>query len=211
MELLGLKIEEPLAWELGRSLSEAEARTPGQSPVSHVKKLRERHHALARMLAAGMMPQECGQALGYCPSRISILQNDPSFKELLEFYKGNLNSAVMDIQAKLGLLAGDTISELQDRLEDEPESFKNTELTELLKATTDRIGFGPSSTVKNLSVVATATLDELKKQVLGSQRGQIIDITQGQNEAHDPQTPVRGETLRVAGGNSPSEAESQGS
>jgi hypothetical protein len=175
---------EALRFEVLRELTGAEASLPGGEQVRAVAKMRQRHHTLARLLASGEAPGSAAVLSGYCSSRVSVLQNDPSFQELLAFYQGRLTIEALDMKAKLGTLAADVVSELQDRIEDEPGSFKNTELTELLKASCDRIGLGPTSTVKSFNVNATSTLAELKARVLAEQKGHVETEDYGTPERH---------------------------
>ena len=63
--------------------------TEGQLVTSQtptLARLRGIHHEIARLLATGLSPAEVSACTGYSPSRISTLQADPSFKELLTFY-----------------------------------------------------------------------------------------------------------------------------
>src|SRR5687768_16258292 len=50
---------------------------------SHIQRLSERHHALARCLASGLSVADACAITGYTPSRVSILKGDPSFEELI--------------------------------------------------------------------------------------------------------------------------------
>src|SRR5690606_35166333 len=49
----------------------------------------ERHHAMGRMLAGGMKPGEVAVEVGMLRSRMSILQDDPTFQEVVAFYRDN--------------------------------------------------------------------------------------------------------------------------
>lgn len=180
----GAGASEGLRFEILRELSAGEAALRGGEQVSPVKRLRQRHHTLARLLASGETPGNAAVLAGYCSSRVSILQNDPSFQELLTFYQGRLTIEALDMKAKLGTLAADVVSELQDRIEENPDGFKNTELTELLKASCDRIGLGPTSTVKSFNVNATSTLAELKARVLAEQKGNVETEDYATQERH---------------------------
>ena len=50
------------------------------------KKLRYKHHALARSLAAGMQESAAAAITGFAPVTVSILKRDPAFAELVRFY-----------------------------------------------------------------------------------------------------------------------------
>jgi hypothetical protein len=101
-------------------------------------KLRHQHHMLARLLAEGRKPQEVMAITGYSGSRISILQNDPAFKELVAYYQSNTQEVYLDMHSRLATLGEATIEELRERLEDNPEGFSQKELMALAELTLDR-------------------------------------------------------------------------
>jgi hypothetical protein len=117
---------------------------PRETTAPPIKKLRERHHALARMLASGLAPGEAGIACGYSGSRVSILQGDPAFKELVGHYRAGAAERYFDGHSVMAELHIDAVEELRERLEDDAESFSHGQLMELAKLTADRTGFGPS-------------------------------------------------------------------
>lgn len=145
---LGLDIRE---LELTDRAEASQLQSTGAKAIG-VKRLRERHHALARLLAQGVKPGEAALIAGYCPSRVSILQRDPAFQELLTHYRSQMNLAAIDLGTRLGHLGSTAIEELQERLEEAPETFTNRELMEASELAADRTGYGPQSTTKNLNV-----------------------------------------------------------
>src|ERR1700742_1249618 len=62
--------------------------TTKRAPV--VLRLRESHHMLARMFAAGLRQKEIVERTGYSASRISTLYADPAMKELIASYAAKL-------------------------------------------------------------------------------------------------------------------------
>lgn len=122
------------------------------SKPSALKRLSERHHALARNLASGMSPGDAGITCGYSASRVSILQDDPAFRELLEFYREDVNKQYRDLHTRLSGLALDAAEELAERLEEDPTQFSIGQLQETLRLGADRTGYGPQSSSTNLNV-----------------------------------------------------------
>jgi len=122
------------------------------SEPSALKRLSERHHALARNLASGMEAGEAGLVAGYVASRVSILQNDPAFKELVEFYRRDVTMQYRDLHQKLAGLSLDAAEMLAERLEEEPEKVSIGQLMEITKMGADRTGFGPQSSSTNINV-----------------------------------------------------------
>lgn len=125
-----------------------------QAPA--LKRLSERHHALARTLAAGTGESEAAIICGYSLSRVSILKDDPAFKELLAFYRDDVNRQYADFHEELAGLSKDATAELRVRLEEDMEAEEKKislgQLIELTKLGADRTGFGPQSNTTNLNV-----------------------------------------------------------
>lgn len=151
----------PLVAVVERKLTPADldlAAAPKGTTPPNVIKLRDRHHALARAIANGVSQNEAAVVAGYSPSRVSILLSDPSFKELVEHYRGQKNEQYRDFHSQLAHLASTASDELLDRLEDEPEKFDNEALLKIVTVTADRTGYGPQS--KNLNVNVNVDLAE---------------------------------------------------
>ena len=121
-----------------------------QAPA--IKRLSERHHALARNLAGGMAPGDAAIVCGLSSSRVSILQADPAFRELVLFYRSAVQAEYRDLHVRLSGLALDAADELAGRLEEDPESLSTGQLMEVVKMGADRTGFGPQSSSTNLNV-----------------------------------------------------------
>lgn len=162
-------------------------------------KLRTRHHHLARLLAEGLSNAECQLITGYSPARISILKNDPAFADLVEYYSEQVKEVYINVHQRLAGLGLDVLEELQQRLEEKPESFTHTELRQLMETSMDRGGYGPKSTQVhevggNLSELLTA----VKEEVRNKQNGRIKTL-----DAQALPSPSR---VTGSGGNSLGEA-----
>lgn len=141
--------------EVLRELSQSDLRlleTERAIQPTHVQRITDRHHALARCLATGMSATEAGLVTGYTGSRISVLRGDPSFEELIAFYQGEKARPVLDLQERMTSLALDATAELQDRLELDPEKVSTDQLLDTIKLTADRTGNGPRQTNVNVNV-----------------------------------------------------------
>lgn len=147
------------------------------SKPSALKRISERHHALARNLAAGMSPGEAAIVCGYDLSRVSILQADPTFKELLEFYRKDVDATYRGLHERLFGLAMDAAEELSVRLEEEPEKVSVGQLLEVVKMGADRTGHGPQSTSTNLNVNVDLAnrLEEARKRVKERRFSPVIE------------------------------------
>lgn len=144
-----------------------------QTPT--LARLRGIHHDIARQLASGLTPVEVAAATGYSLSRISVLQNDPSFKELLSFYASKKEEAFVDVQKRMAVLGLDAASELADRLETKPETLSNSQLIEITKVSLDRAGYAPVQKSVNMGVQITADELESLRKSTGGNNVRVID------------------------------------
>lgn len=129
-----------------------------------VRKLSERHHALARVIATGVTKEEAAIVAGYAYDRVATLEGDPAFQELVAFYKSKIETAFEETAVRLAGFARDVLTELQDRLEDKPNEFTNRELKELAQLAFDRTGLGPKQTVEQNVTVNLADKINLARQ-----------------------------------------------
>lgn len=160
-----------------------------------VKAMRETHHQLARLLATGMKQVEVSAITGYSQSRISILKGDPAFKELIAHYTEVQDSAYADIAGQMAALSSSAMSELRDRLEDDPAQFSNMQVLEVMKTLLDRTGFGPASKaeVKHSHLHVNADdLARVKQLVKEAQIGNVTprDISQDRRSTSPSSAPV---------------------
>lgn len=139
------------------------------SKAPALKRLSERHHALARCLASGMEPGDAAITCGYVASRVSILQADPAFQELLAFYRQSVETKYLDMHGVLAGLSLDAAMELRERLELEMQSDEKKltfgQLGELVKLGADRTGFGPQSSQVNVNVDLAGRLQAARERV----------------------------------------------
>jgi hypothetical protein len=140
----------------------------GSKPPA-LKRLSERHHALARCLASGMEPGDAAITCGYVASRVSILQADPAFQELLAFYRQDVTTKYLDMHGVLAGLSLDAAMELRERLELDIEAEEKKisvgQLMELVKVGADRTGFGPQSSQVNVNVDLAGRLQAARERV----------------------------------------------
>lgn len=144
------------------------------STAPPLKRISERHHALARHLASGMGESEAAIICRYSPSRISILKADPAFRQLLNFYQAEVRNQYIDLHSQLSGLSADAASILAERLEEEPEKISVGQLMEITKMGADRTGFGPQTSQVNINVDLAGRLEAARKRV-AEQRGKVIE------------------------------------
>lgn len=159
--------------------------TNGRAPLS---RLREPHHHLAKLLASGTAVVDASRITGYCTSRIRTLENDPAFSELIVHYREVQAAAAPDIDQAItnsALIAG---AILQERMEDDPESFSNKELLAIRDASLDRIGKGPTSKRSVEITNVSAVLSEVREMMAHESAMRIVSKT----------TPIETEYHEVA-------------
>jgi hypothetical protein len=132
----------PLTEEDAYALMESDEKT---TAPNHRKRLRTRHHEAARLMAEGKSDTEINLFTGLQPSTISVLRKDPAFKELVAHYNTVRDEKFETTHERLAALGTDAIEVIHDRLDEKPEDFDNDQLIGIIKTTTDRTGYGPSS------------------------------------------------------------------
>jgi hypothetical protein len=140
-----------------------------------ITKIRAQHHLAARLISEGRKPVEVAAITGYTPARIQQLRNDPAFQELCAHYKGQVDARYLDVHARLALLGTMATEELQERLEEDAESFSNEELRKLAETTLDRGGYGPNRSISVESRSVSVHLVEAIKAEAAS-RGQVRQL-----------------------------------
>ena len=147
----------------------------GGSAASQIKKIRDVHHQIARMLAAGFKNVEISQVTGITPQRVTQLKNDPAFIELLEFYRDNESEVFADLISRIKNLSTDALDKLHERIVEDPNQVTTRELIEVVKAGYDRSGHGPQSKVEHTGQVLNKHEIAEIKQAVDLQRGEVID------------------------------------
>lgn len=136
------RVRTPLVVTSVRELSEAdfELLAAGERGItaSPIKRITDRHHSLARLLAAGTSDLEAAAITGYTPARVTILKQSPAFQDLLALYRKDVDRIFVGVLENMAGLSRDALMELRDRLEEDPKKFSNRELLRVLTDMTDR-------------------------------------------------------------------------
>lgn len=109
------------------------------------KRMSRVHHRAAQFLAGGMQPGRVALLCGLDVATISILQSDPLFGELIEYYSLMVEDEFKTVVEEMADLNLDIVGELRFRLDSAPGNFTVTQLLEAMKALSDRTGNGPTS------------------------------------------------------------------
>lgn len=140
------------------------------TPAQEIKSLKARHHQLARLLAEGTEPGQAAVIAGYTLSRVSVLQADHAFNELVIFYRNQVTDVYLDTHKRFNHVANNALGMIEDRMEETPETFSINQLIEVAKMGADRTGHGPSATQNvNVNVGFAAKLEEARKRAQAAQ------------------------------------------
>lgn len=147
----------PVECEIVRELTPEDLGKLGQSrgvvPTS-LKKLRDSHHTIARLISTGLTDSEVCAITGYSASRISILKGDPAFAELIALYRSEVAVLEYDAMAssiaKASLLRELSLDRMIEAIEDDTATIDDAK--DFFKLTADRTGMGPATKSTNLNV-----------------------------------------------------------
>lgn len=139
------------------------------SKPSPLKRLRDSHHRLARVLATGVSQTEAAARCGMSISRVSILLADHSFADLVEVYRSAATEAFADYaDMALGNMARAEVL-VEDALESAADGPPLTlpelrPLLDLIDSRADRFGFPRATQSTNLNVSFAGRLESARKR-----------------------------------------------
>jgi hypothetical protein len=122
----------------------AALRAPKGAATPPRKKLRYKHHALARSLASGLGEATAAAITGFAPVTVSILKRDPAFAELVKFYASEEGKGFDHVRAQLLGVGQKFIEEMDRRVSRSPDELTMRDLRESGTVLLDRAGFGPA-------------------------------------------------------------------
>lgn len=165
--------------------------------LSGFERLRVLHHRVAKVLA-GFQGEVAPAAavLGMDPGRIRSLKNNPAFVELVAFYRDRQDEILLDIRARMELLAHDSLAELHERLIGAPEqSPTNQELIALTRELLDRLGHAPVQK----GVVAQVSLgaDDMARLFSTAERVKVLEDVREVPQAPPAQRESRTDQLEL--------------
>ena len=131
-----------------------------------VQRLRDPHHRVARLLAAGHRPAEVAEACGFSTIRVYNLQADPTFQNLVAEYRIDVRAAFVDAQAesftahnRVRMKALRHIEERFDRADEDNDLVPVRDALAVFSDTSDRVGIQKKSTQFNMNLDFAAKLE----------------------------------------------------
>lgn len=153
--------------------------TPSAPPAAgDLRKVRERHHSVARLLAAGVPQTVICDVTGYTASYLSTLLNAPSMQELVEHYRSR-HTAAADIIAEQLRDAGQGALQRLVEMMDSEEGLDPQALLGLAKLGFDRSGHGPQSKHTNVDVTMLVDAAEIARLNREAREAAAADILHG--------------------------------
>jgi len=160
--------------------------------------MRNAHHRLARLVAAGLRSEEILRQTGYSTSRFSNLTRDPAFMELVARYKEKVDEAWLrgvdefyETSTSNMLRAERMVEEHLDEAEESGELLPLKTLMTLTADRADRFGYGKKSTQRNENVDFAAMMEQIAR---ASGKSNVIDAKKN----YDVSKPLKIESPPLA-------------
>lgn len=116
---------------------------PDEDDPSDLKKIKEKHHHVARLVADGLKQTLVSALTGYDDAYLSVLLKAPAMIELVELYRIKNGAAIDVVTEKLKTVGLKALERLDARVE--ADELDNNELISTAKLGFDRAGHGPAS------------------------------------------------------------------
>lgn len=161
-----------------------------------IAKIRDPHHRLARLIAAGIRNSELPMRSGYSAQSIARFRGDPAFQELVSSYREKvLEAYVNGVEDYAEMVVGNAMKAermLAEKLEsaDEDEvSLPVRDLIAISRDAADRFGYGKRNTTVNVNVDFAANLERARRAQARVVEARPNVMTVGPSEPQVPVTP----------------------
>jgi hypothetical protein len=194
-EVLDVRVLEEVE---ARALAESEEQRKYRPKVAldAADKMRTRHHAIARLLAAGRRPSQIAQIMDCTPTSIAQLERSPAFQSLVLEYMQMLDKSVADSYLRMKVLGNVAIDEATNRVLTTPETIETKDLLKIVEVAADRTGLGVSTT-RNVNVSGLISPADIRAAKAGLPPPTIIsqegDPVEDSGSADHIDASVRGE------------------
>lgn len=174
-ERLNAAVAEVLKGRIKLPPSSTNHDNPKVSGGGRVARIRERHHTIARMVAAGMPNERICSVMGITETSLEMLKdNTPAFQELVFHYeqrgpRAEREEEYLEQKHRIAKLAQ---YELHDRLVEDPDSFSASELLRIQDSYDDRTGFSKQT-------VHVTVHQELAARLENSRRRRVVPAGAG--------------------------------
>lgn len=107
----------------------------GGTSLAPIKRIAARHHQAAQLICIGKTDVETAMLTGYTPQHVRNLKSDPAFGELMRHYSVQRDVIIAPVVEQMKIAGSSALAELQDRLENAPNSWSKKDLMEYVKLT----------------------------------------------------------------------------
>lgn len=166
-----------------RSLTPEDLKNFRRAELPAAQKFRDSYHAIARLAAIGMRPDEIAETTGYGVERVNQLLRDGAMQARVEAYRElavdpDFADAAKDYMTQVVRLRTRSARLLNDKLADaEPDDVSYRDLINISTFAADRSGFGKTSTTKVEVDLADRLAQALAASAKVIDRRPIIDVT----------------------------------
>ena len=134
-------------------------------PDSAIKRLRDRHHWIAQLVATETPIEDVSAITGMSVSRIRLLGGDPAFAELVAHYTAQAGKAgYVGTSERLSYLGATMADDMLERMEEAPETVSNRDIGNWAELVLDRSGHGKTTTLNVNSTDRVQLLKEMKSR-----------------------------------------------
>ncbi|MBZ5616217.1 MAG: hypothetical protein LAO23_19590 [Acidobacteriia bacterium] len=130
---------------------------------SRITRIRDRHHQMARMVAAGVPEEQICSVMGITESGLALLtEQTPAFIELVAYYRPRVNAGIAKVATYLDILNANMLATelaLRDKLMEEADDMSASVLNKLSMDRADRLGYGKQSLNLNVNVDLATRLE----------------------------------------------------
>lgn len=144
-------------------------------PQVTLKSVTDKHHRIARAVAAGLSTGDVAAICGITATRVSILKSDPAFIELCAHYRGLVTADyVASTDSYLEVLLANKLKAevmLGDKLDaaiDGDEFLPTRDLMAISRDAADRTGHGKVQTNMNVNVDFASKLEAARRRSAGA-------------------------------------------
>ncbi len=144
-------------------------------PPTHLKSLTDKHHRIARAVAAGLSNADVAAICGITANRVGILKVDPTFNELCAHYRGLVTAdyihstdSYLEVLLANKLKAEVMLGDKLDAAIDGDEVLPTRDLMAISRDAADRTGHGKVQTNMNVNVDFAAKLEAARRRSAGA-------------------------------------------
>jgi hypothetical protein len=163
-------------------------------PPTHLKSITDKHHRIARAVAAGLSNMDVAAVCGITANRVGMLKSDPAFVDLCAHYRGLVTAdyllqtdSYLEIMLSNKLKAEVMLGDKLDDAIDGGEQLPTRDLMAISRDAADRTGHGKIQTNMNVNVDFASKLEAARKR---SSQARVTSPGLAPGAHQQPSSPV---------------------